>query len=254
MKVPGILTKNFSLYHDVVEGFRKRGVGVASLEFGRPLPPGIAAVIASRSDGEAPDFPDPLFIEDFSSIESLIDAALLKCGGSGEIRELVIGIDPGELPGIAVYGNRVLLKKENARSPEEVRPVVERLLCTYHADRVVVRIGHGARILRNRTINALSGMVPIELVNEQCTTPARGEIVEQRDSDAAAAIALGSGREVSGEFSIVPNAGEIRDMQRKSRLVSEGEFTISKKLAARVLGGELSLDEAVELCRRKENP
>ncbi len=67
-----------------------------------------------------------------------------------------------------------------------------------------------------------------------------------RNSEAAAAIALLSGGRVQSTLPIETSRGAIKNIQRWSRQLSEGKFTISEKTALRVLTGELSLLEAVE--------
>ncbi len=43
-----------------------------------------------------------------------------------------------------------------------------------------------------------------------------------------------------------PTAGELRDIQRKSRMASSGQVTISRILARNVALGRITLDEAVK--------
>ena len=82
---------------------------------------------------------------------------------------------------------------------------------------------------------------PIEIVNEANTS----EHVENPDIHAAISIALTRGYRVSNRFEIVPTEGELKNIQRLSRLESEGKITISKELARRVALGELSLRTAI---------
>jgi hypothetical protein len=88
--------------------------------------------------------------------------------------------------------------------------------------------------------------VPIEIVDETRTTPAQQKRRCIRDSEAAAAIALLSGGRVQSMLPIETSRGAIRNIQRWSRQLSDGRFTISEKTALRVLTGELSLLEAIE--------
>lgn len=43
-----------------------------------------------------------------------------------------------------------------------------------------------------------------------------------------------------------PSDGEIREIQRRSRIRSSGRITISKELARQVATGEKEMDEAIE--------
>jgi hypothetical protein len=88
--------------------------------------------------------------------------------------------------------------------------------------------------------------VPIEIVDETRTTPAQQKRRSVRDSEAAAAIALLSGGRVQSILPIETSRGAIKNIQRRSRQLSDGRFTISEEIALRVLKGEMSLLEALE--------
>ena len=67
----------------------------------------------------------------------------------------------------------------------------------------------------------------------------------------AAAIALLTGGRVQATLPLEPTRGAIKNVQKRSRQLSEGRFTISEKIAIQVLKGELSLLEAIE---KEEKP
>jgi len=70
--------------------------------------------------------------------------------------------------------------------------------------------------------------------------------------DAAIDIALTPGVRVRPPFEIRPTRGELREIQRRSRLHSDGEVTISVALAESVARGEISLQDAVAHQRRRD--
>src|SRR5438552_3205135 len=74
----------------------------------------------------------------------------------------------------------------------------------------------------------------------------------QPDVDAAIDIAKSSGRRVEPPVEIRPTPGEVREIQRRSRLDSGGVVTISSELAGAVARGDLSLEEAISRARQKE--
>ncbi len=102
-------------------------------------------------------------------------------------------------------------------------------------------------INRNRIINSLIPLeMPIEIVDETRTTPSQQKRRCVRDGEAAAAIALLSGGRVQTTLPIETSRGTIKNVQKRSRQLSEGRFTISEKTALRVLTGEISLLEAID--------
>jgi len=53
------------------------------------------------------------------------------------------------------------------------------------------------------------------------------------------------------KLNLIIREGYLRDIQRRSRIESHGEITISRSLAREVALGNLSLEEAIERMRRK---
>src|SRR5439155_1323072 len=72
----------------------------------------------------------------------------------------------------------------------------------------------------------------------------------QPDVDAAIDIAKSSGRRVEPPVEIRPTPGEVREIQRRSRLDSGGVVTISSELAGAVARGDLTLEEALTRAKR----
>ncbi|MDH7507396.1 MAG: hypothetical protein QHH15_06410, partial [Candidatus Thermoplasmatota archaeon] len=169
--------------------------------------------------------------------------------------KVFIGIDPGDKPGVAVVGDDILLNKINVETPEEVVSIVKRFYREYPSIETIIRIGHGSITNRNRIINSLISLgIPIEIVNETKTTSSQQTKRLEKDGEAAAAIALLRGGKVNKKLPLEPTKGEIKNIQERSRKLAEGEFSISEKTALRVLKGELSLKEAVELEKNQKKP
>src|SRR5438876_620584 len=88
----------------------------------------------------------------------------------------------------------------------------------------------------------------VEIVDEAGTT----HRTPQPDVDAAIDIARTPGRRVQPPFEIRPTPGEVREIQRRSRLESGGLVTISSELAGAVARGDFSLEEAIARARRTQ--
>lgn len=184
-----------------------------------------------------------------------VGEAAQALAGKQTFARVVIGIDPGERPGVAVIGDGVLVATAHAASPEATATEVERALGTVQAATYVVRIGHGAPTQRDRILRAIAWLartgVRIEIVDESRSTPVSYRTPAERDTTAAAAIALARGTALQGVPEPDPSAGEVRDIQRKSRLISQGELTISRDLAHAVAVGKMTLEDAVHFQRGK---
>jgi hypothetical protein len=165
--------------------------------------------------------------------------------------EMVIGIDPGRRPGVAVlYGDMVIAVHQV--SITEVEPLVRKIERDYRPTSLMVRIGNGARLVTTQIINSLiQAGFRVELVDETGTTPHIGRDIHThtvRDIIAAINIARIKGVPVGKrEREIEPSKGEIRVIQEASRSQSDGRATIPRYLARQVARGELTIDEAIAM-------
>ena len=247
MKTLGVYTKDFSLYHDIIKGLKKRNVAYVSLSSPENLPRRIGVILTSQKELHRISLGKKVAVDAYETMDYAIDFAMQKLTGKELYAKTSIGIDPGERPGMAIVCDDILLQKTQVDSPERVVSEVKRFLKCYPSKETTIRIGHGSIINRNRIINSLIPLeVPIEIVDETRTTPAQQKRRSIRDSEAAAAIALLSGGRVQSTLPIETSRGAIKNIQRWSRQLSEGRFTISEKMALRVLKGEMSLLEAVQ--------
>ncbi|OGS48101.1 MAG: hypothetical protein A3K68_03395 [Euryarchaeota archaeon RBG_16_68_13] len=245
-KVLGILTEDFRLYHDLVAALKARDLPFVSLSFARRPPEAVGAVLTSPNEASRARGRNIVPVDD---IEGAIDRALQLLKGKTEWRQLAVGIDPGREPGIAVVGDGDVLETRVATSPEAVADHVRRALRTFPAKDARVRVGHGDPTNRNRILNSLADDgLRVEIVDEAGTTRRS----PQPDVDAAIDIALTPGVRVRPPFEIRPTRGELREIQRRSRLHSDGEVTISVALAESVARGEISLQDAVAHQRRRD--
>lgn len=247
MKTLGVYTKDFSLYHDIVKGLKKRKVAYVSISILDHIPKRIGVILTSQKELKEIPLSRTVAVDAQDTIDYAIDLALQKLTGKELYSKIFIGIDPGERPGIAIVGDDILLQKIHVEGPEYVVSQIKHLLHVYPSKDIYIRIGHGSMITRNRIINSLIPLkIPIEIVDETRTTPSQQKRRCIRDGEAAAAIAFISGGRVQMTLPIETSRGMIKNIQKRSRQLSEGRFTISEKTALRVLKGELSLLEAVE--------
>jgi len=208
-------------------------------------------VITSKEEASSITFPNVVVASDpemtvNKAIRLLRNGDLLGCA--------VIGIDPGEEPGIAVLSNGII--EAVYRVPlGQVVGVIERIKQTY--SEILVRIGHGARLASVRLANSIVAQgIPVELVDESGTSPYLGKGTGGAAiSDIVAAINIAYTQGVRvGHQEVLPSKGEIRWLQERSRELSGGRTMISRPLAKRVAIGEITMNEAlIEHENKKQN-
>lgn len=245
-KVLGILTEDFRLYHDLVAALKARDLPFVALSFENRFPDAVGAILTSPAEASRIRTRRVVPVDDLgASIAKAVQ--ILK--GKSEWNELLLGVDPGREPGVAIIGDGDVIDTRIAATPEAVAIHVREAIRTFPAKEVRVRIGHGDPTNRNRILNALAGdRLRVEIVDEAGTT----HRTPQPDVDAAIDIARTPGRRVEPPLEVRPTPGEVREIQRRSRLASGGVVTISSELAEAVARGHLTLDEAIGRARRKD--
>jgi hypothetical protein len=242
-----VATEDFEVYHDVVTALRERGLDFTTVEPGDDLPETARVLVTGEED-------DPTVPGDVAVVRAtpgaprraVDDVVAILRGRDGRT---VVGIDPGEQPGIAVLNGEMVVATFQV-PPEDAAAVVREEL----ADAVdpLVRIGDGARLVGARIIDDIDA--PVELVDETGTTPYLGAGARgMGDVLAAVNIARIEGERVEGR-DIEPTAGELQRIKDRSREESDHNRAIDEHLARKVADGELTMAEALAKHGNGEQP
>lgn len=231
-------TEDFELYHGVVTELRDRGVEFTTVKPGEALPDDTTVLVTAEDEDWDPGDVDVLRADPADPRRAVEDVIALLHGGKGRT---IVGIDPGERPGIAVLAGDTVVaafQVPAASVAEAVRREVD------DAVDPMVRIGDGARLVGTRIIDDLED-VPVELVDETGTTPYLGSGARgMGDVLAAVNIARLDGEEIETR-EVTPTSGEVQRIKDRSREASETNRAIDEQLARRVASGELSIPEAL---------
>ncbi len=231
-----VATDDFEVYHGVVGELRERGVAFTTVEPGADLPEGAEAVITAGEDAITEL---PVVVADPDAPRKAVEEtlALLR----GDDGRTVVGVDPGENPGIAVLSGDTVVAAFQVPT-ERAAGVIKDELEGAHDP--LVRVGDGARMQGARIIDGLED-ARVELVDETGTTPYLGAGARgMGDVLAAVNIAHIEGEVVENRV-IEPTEGEIQIIKTRSREESDDNREIGTELARRVGRGELTLEEAI---------
>jgi hypothetical protein len=240
-----VATENFELYHEAVSELRDRGVTFTTVEPDAEIPDGTAVLLTGVDDD--PDVPQDVEVVRGSAETARTAVEEVIAALRGEDGRTVVGIDPGEEPGIAVLAGDMIVATFQM-PPDQVAEVVHEE--TADTPNPLVRIGDGARLIGARIVDDIEG-VPIELVDETGTTPYLGTGVRGiGDILAAVNIARMEGEPIDSR-DVEPTAGELQRIQEQSRKQSAENRTIDLSLAREVALGNLTVDEA--LAEHREN-
>jgi hypothetical protein len=242
-----VATEDFELYHDVVGELRDRGVTFTTVRPADPLPDGTRVVVTGVDDPKPADLPDdvPLVRAAADDARRAVEEALATLRGGGG--RTVVGVDPGDRPGIAVLSGETVVAAFHVPLADAVETIRRE---TADAVDPLVRVGDGARLQGATIVNELDD-VPVELVDETGTTPYLGSGARgMGDVLAAVNIARLEGERVDSR-EVEPTAGELDVIKQRSRREGDANRAIDEALARRVASGELTVEEAVERHREK---
>ncbi len=181
-----------------------------------------------------------------------------------QIQSVVIGIDPGKRVGITILVNDILIENHTL-DIESLPEILKRMLIPFADQDITVRIGAGSHRYLRPVIQALRKnhtqfSLETEIVDERRTTRGRDSFSKFRLSPheiAALHIAIRAGESIDimkfPQGNTGFSKGEISFVQERSRRASDGRVTISRVLAQKVLAGDLSLRQALELQFQKKN-
>jgi hypothetical protein len=236
------------VYEKVVGELKDRQVPFVTLRVGEPIPANVDVVITTAEEAGSFAVTEGhlvIYDEPASTVSQAIGAER-RATPAGAI---IIGIDPGRRPGVAVLSGDMVIAVHQV-SVTEVEPLVRKIQRDYRPTSILIRIGNGARLITTQVINALlQAGFRVELVDETGTTPHIGRDVHTntvRDIIAAINIAHIKGVPV-GHREVEPSKGEIRVIQEASRSISDGRATIPRYLARQVARGEITIDRAIAM-------
>lgn len=181
---------------------------------------------------------------ELEDVDQVVSTWLLSRQLTAPPDQVVVGVDPGPRPGCAFFADGVLLGKREFETIDEALEQVVSLVEHTAPANVLIRIGHGSPVHRDRMVNrVLSLGYHVEIVNEHRTSTGQRR---HAHGSAALKIAMISGVAVHEQRKIRATPGELRNLQRISRKRSKGQLTISLEMAMRVTEGHLTMDEALK--------
>ena len=239
-----VRTDDFQLAYRIMHLLRSRNIDVEQRSLNEPLPSKDAIWIGTVDEVAQNTTEGRPIAASIESIDLAIEATIFALKGSSKTHRFTIGIDTGPRPGIAWFTDGILIDTKQTESIEECIKTVDFLIEHHDFQHLLIRMGKGSPSHRNRLLNVMlqQGYV-VELVDERKTS--RG-LNRNQHSVSAIRIATLAGERIWEMVELEPTEGEVKEIQRRSRIKSQGRVTISSELARKVALGELSLTEAID--------
>lgn len=197
-----VVTVSGRAYYKIVNELKSRDVPFLSIIPGEAIPPSIKVVITTEGERHLINHPNILAYNVEENPSRIVDEALRIASGKETYNELVIGVDPGKVFGVAVLGDGKTLKREEFSSMVKAIDFILTELNRLPSRVRRVRIGMGvpdvAEEIARRLESALPENIVIEMVNEEGTSTSKDVTLARRklsDADSAVKIALKRGKE-----------------------------------------------------------
>lgn len=180
-----VATVQGKAYFLIVNELKQRNIPFLSLIPGDSVPVQVKAVITTEKEKHLTTHNKILVYDTKTDPEALGNKVVKILQGKEDYDNIVIGVDPGEVFGIAVVADDAVIDTENCFSLEETLNKVKSVLKTVNFSRsaITIKIGNGVPVYRELLEafdKALSPQVSLEIVGEAGTNHHTRELKNRR--------------------------------------------------------------------------
>lgn len=162
----GIFTNNFRFYHDVIDVAKNWELPYFSIDPSSSVPVDIPVILSTTADPEI----DNRQVKENDPVRAL-RLGLPRLIDQIEFRRIVIGIDPGPKPGVAVICDDVLTEATELPEIMYIEEYILKVLSDYSYGGYSIRIGDGDTPNREKITDILSrNRLSYVVVDESNTT------------------------------------------------------------------------------------
>ncbi len=195
-----IATVNGKAYFLLVNEMKERNVDFFSVVPGEPVPAEVKVVITTEQEKTQVNYDRVLIFKNQTDPSAIVDEALKILQGKEEYDKVVVGIDPGEVTGMAVIADGKVIITKACFSIQETLNEVKATIANLNLaqTKALVKIGNGVQIFKELLIafdSLLPSEVVLEVVSETGTNKPTGLYKQRRGlRDITSAIRI-AGRE-----------------------------------------------------------
>jgi len=171
-----VATVSGKAYYLIVNELKSRNIPFISLTPYDPVPMEIKVVLTTERERPLIKHENVLALGESEDVQALINQALQQAEGKSGYEEIVIGVDPGEILGLAVLADGKVIKTGNCFSIREAVDEIEKIvesLKDVKAGSIIVKIGDGIPEYKEKLLRALDNRLPpnveLESVSEAGT-------------------------------------------------------------------------------------
>jgi hypothetical protein len=162
-----VATVSGKAYFLIVNGLRERNMAFLSLIPGDTVPTEVKAVITTEKEKHLINHERILVYDSETEPDTVVNEVVKILQGKESYEKIVIGIDPGEVFGLAVLADGRVNETENCFSVQEVLNKIKNIIKDIDVSSTVVsvRIGNGVPAYKD-LLETLDAALPPEVVLE----------------------------------------------------------------------------------------
>ncbi len=169
-----VATVQGKAYFLIVNGLKEHNIPFLSLIPGKPVPSEVKLVITTEKEKPLINFGKVLIFNSEDELDKLMSDVTIGLQGKEAYEKIVIGIDPGEVFGLAAIADGKVVDKANCLGIIEVVNKIKSILkiVNLSATAVKIKIGNGVpayKELIEALDDKLSAKVILEVVSEAGT-------------------------------------------------------------------------------------
>ena len=162
----GIYTGDFQFYHDIIHTLRQWGLPFTSLEHPTDIPPDVVAVLSTPHDL----IPTEKAVKGIDPLATL-RRSIPRLLNQEKFENLIIGVDPGPYPGVAVFGDGILIEAYECPTIMKLSSDIKAIASSYPYSSIQIRVGDGDAPNRNLILQGIRTLgIPVSVVSEKNTS------------------------------------------------------------------------------------
>jgi len=192
-----VATVQGKAYYLIVNELKKRNIDFFSLTPNEPVPIEVKAVITTERELPQVKHDRLIVFKEGENLEKMMNEALQIIRGKEHYDRITIGIDPGDVLGLAVLADGKVTETANCSGLQEIAVKIENLIANYNkiSDAISVKIGNGVPQRKEELLRELDEILPsnvrLESVSEAGTSRNLNETKHRRGlRDIASAIKI----------------------------------------------------------------
>lgn len=162
-----VATVSGKAYYLIVSELKKKNVPFFSLTPNERIPIEVKVVITTEEERPLIKHEKILTLREEMAPEALINQAMQVAQGKEHYERIVIGVDPGEVFGLAVLADGKVVETGNCFGIEETVDKIKSILKNFKntpVTSILVKIGDGVPEYRDKLLRALDEILPSNVV------------------------------------------------------------------------------------------